>query len=179
MANSRCACFLCLSFDFGIFYSYILSFVLISLAAAVGTFGVLDSTAYVENKWGKFGSAAAIFITTLLICLVYFQPVPSTGTDISGTVLLNDELVDEGKVLLIGTRLSENEYAFRENNPGYFEFNSVPDLESETVTLQITTNHPFTKKHKLTYDCTKRATIELEAEAPPHVIDLEEKSSKS
>jgi len=127
----------------------VLSFVIGSLAMALGTFGLLTSTALVENQWGKFGSAAAVSISTLLILLFHgpYHP-PFDGTDVRGSIELDGQPVTSGTIHLLGTRFSDNRRSLTDGNPGYFEFNGVPGLgeSSSTISLLIDIDQPVDYK---------------------------------
>ena len=70
------------------FVNPLVAYVFLSLMMAVGTFGLLTSTALVENQWGKFGSAAAGAIARMSIATILVPAGVGLLVGIGGPIVL-------------------------------------------------------------------------------------------
>jgi len=154
------------------FVNPVVSFVLLSLAAAFGTFGLLTATAVVENRFGKFGSAAAVFVTTLLILLEYGPyEGPRVGakdtTDIQGIVTVDGHPATAGEIRLLGTPMSDNSRLLTNGNPGYFEFKGLSGIGG-MVRLQIDVKAPVDlPKETQDYPVKPGELLKIDLKSPP------------
>lgn len=127
---SFCAILALVSYKF----APLISNVAAALMMAIGTFGFLRSFANYESKYGKFGAAAAVAMSTFIIALLINPSVPNS-VDLKGVVYMKvgDEprsRVRNGKVTLIGS-LGADKVAKEIDRNGYFEFLSLHTLPSE------------------------------------------------
>jgi len=110
------------------------SYVFIALTAAVGLFGFLGAFTLVENRWGKFGGSAGVFVATLLM-LLSFGDRPK-ASDIVGMVLVDGQPVTRAEVYLLETQQADNHRTISPGQEGRFEFRGVADVH-KTVRLRI------------------------------------------
>lgn len=147
------------------------SFVFIALTVAVGLFGFLGAFAQVENKWGKFGGSAGVFVATLLI-LLSFGDRPK-ASDIVGMVLVDGQPVTQAEVYLLESQQADNHRTIGPGQEGRFEFRGVADVH-ETVRLRIDVAAPVDLRSTVvTEDLSKQPFLRINLK----VADLGEEPS--
>ena len=117
----------------------IASLLTIVLGIIVVLFGILPSAASTDGKKTSYKGAIAGFlgIITLLLAAFHSNNILSPNKKIQGQIRLDNSLVNEASVQLIGAQSIAVEYTVNSKQPGYFEFANTQKLADISLTLRI------------------------------------------
>jgi tetratricopeptide (TPR) repeat protein len=147
--------------------SVAVSHVLISVAAAVGVFGFLDSVAHVKSRWGSFGGGAAVMITTLAL-LFHFDPPQPPDSDVFGNVYLDGRPASAGTITLLEP-VQTAAVTFGVSDGGGFRFRSVRGIGHQ-VRFSVAVTSPVDLPPQVMdsrFEAGKPIRIELTAPPEP------------
>lgn len=115
------------------------SLITIVLGVVIVLFGILPSAASNDGEKTSYKGPIAGFIgiITLLIAAFSSGGILSPNNKIYGQIKLDNVLVNDASVQLIGALSVGVKYVINSNQPGYFEFANTQSLSGIALTLRI------------------------------------------